>query len=206
MPADARYYMLCFSDLELATGALAASDRTRSGSTSSTAGSSRRSNRRGSRSRSIQEALAPGSRRSHESDRYVLHRASGRVLETCDAGQRASTFVDQPGVAPKTHLLATSGRRVCEDAAPDRRLSQAVSVIAFYFKDLCGVDMSPLPPREPCQAARRKAGRRPWEVREPQTARRLSVRAHDLPVTARRSHLISDVAGRSYAPLVEGVR
>jgi SAM-dependent methyltransferase len=80
----------------LATGALAASDRTRSGSTSSTAGWWRRSNLRGSRSRSIQEALAPGWRRSHESDRYVRHRASGRVLEICDAGQRASTFVDRP--------------------------------------------------------------------------------------------------------------
>ena len=90
--------------------------------TSSTAGWSRRSNRRESRSRSIQEARAPGSRRSHESDRFVLHRASGRVLEICDAGERASTFVDRPGVAPKNHLLATSGGRVCEDAAPDRRV------------------------------------------------------------------------------------
>jgi hypothetical protein len=30
-----------------------------------------------------------------------------------------------------------------EFAAPIETLSQAVSVITLYFKDLCGVDMSP---------------------------------------------------------------
>jgi hypothetical protein len=65
------------------------------------------------------------------------------VLEIWNAGERASTFVIDQVSRRKTHLLATSGGRVCEDAAPDRRLSQAVSVIALYFKDLCGVDRSP---------------------------------------------------------------
>jgi hypothetical protein len=41
------------------------------------------------------------------------------------------------------HLRDSAWHLIYRHAEPERRLSQAASVIALYFKDLCGVDMSP---------------------------------------------------------------